>query len=49
MHIKLAKPMTIFGDMDILLQLKMHEISLPTLTHFVPHRELLKYCQPVSL
>ena len=48
LHMKFAKPITLFGDMDVLLELNMHRIPLPKLTHYLPHRDLLKYCTPVG-
>ena len=44
LQIKLAKPINLFGDMDILLALKMHKMKMANLVMFLPSKELLRYC-----
>ena len=44
LQIKLAKPINLFGDMEILLALKMHKMKLANLVMFLPSKELLSYC-----
>lgn len=44
LHLKLAKPICLFGDVDILLALKLHRLNLSTLLQYLPSKELLNYC-----
>ncbi|CAG9314043.1 unnamed protein product [Blepharisma stoltei] len=44
--LKFQEHATLFGDMDVLLSLKMHNIKLSLLNRFLPSRELLNYCSP---
>jgi transcription factor Dp-1 len=44
LQIKLAKPISLFGDMDILLSLQMHKMKMNNLMMFLPSKELLPYC-----
>ena len=44
LQIKLGKPIHLFGDMDVLLSLKMHKMKMANLVMFLPSKELLPYC-----
>ncbi|OMJ73024.1 hypothetical protein SteCoe_28380 [Stentor coeruleus] len=44
LHLKLAKPISLFGDMDILLSLSLHKLSLSSLLQYLPSKDLLNYC-----
>lgn len=46
LELKFAEQVTLFGDMDVLISLKMHMIRASLLNHFLPSRELLNYCSP---
>ena len=42
-HLKLAKPINLFGDINILLALKLHNLDLKFLNLFLPSSDLLNY------
>ena len=44
LHLKLAKSISLFGDMDILTSLSLHKLSFSALMHYLPSKELLNYC-----
>lgn len=44
LQLKLAKPINIFGDMDVLLSLGMHKMKMMSLLQYLPSKELLDYC-----
>lgn len=46
LSLKFQDNFSMFGDMDVLLALKMHKIKLSLLNRFLPSRELLNYCSP---
>ncbi|CAG9323684.1 unnamed protein product [Blepharisma stoltei] len=46
LELKFGEAITMFGDMDVLISLKMHKIKPSLLRHFLPSRELLNYCTP---
>lgn len=41
--VKFQQPMEMLGDMEVLLHLGLHRMSLQLLTHLLPHRDLFKY------
>jgi len=41
--VKFEQPMEMLGDMEVLLHLGLHHMSLQMLTHLLPHRDLFKY------
>ena len=41
--LKFRKPVAMLGDLEVLLHLNLHRMSLQMLTHLLPHRELFKY------
>jgi len=44
LQLKVKKPISMFGDMDVLLALNMHKIRMPLLRHYLPSTELIRYC-----
>lgn len=42
--LQFSQPMTLFGDIDILMKLKMFSIEQSNLRQLLPDEELLKYC-----
>lgn len=44
LQLKLAKPINLFGDMDVLLSLGMHKMKMVNLLQYLPSNELLGYC-----
>ena len=44
LHLKLAKPISLFGDMDILIYLQLHKLSLSALLQYLPSKDLLNFC-----
>ena len=44
LQLKFSKTVTIFGDMDILFALNLHRLSLSQICHYLPSRDLIKFC-----
>lgn len=43
MLVKFERPVEMLGDMEVLLHMGLHRMSLQMLTHLLPHRDLFKY------
>ena len=41
--VKFERPVEMLGDMEVLLHMGLHRMSLQMLTHLLPHRDLFKY------
>ena len=44
LHLRLAKSISLFGDMDILIYLQLHKLNLSALLKYLPSKDLLNFC-----